>query len=65
MTPTHAALGLLGLDSNQSEEATQSKSLSDLEEDLDDLLKIQDEGATTDRGASFLTTTQTQTKSTR
>jgi hypothetical protein len=45
-TSTRAAPGLLGSDSNQSEEATQSKSLSDLEEDLDRLLKIRDEGAT-------------------
>jgi hypothetical protein len=64
-TSTRAAPGLLGSDSNQSEEATQSKSLSDLEEDLDRLLKIRDEGATAYRGAPFSTTTQTETKSTR
>jgi hypothetical protein len=34
-TSTPAAPGLLGSDSNRSEEATQSKSLSDMEEDLD------------------------------
>jgi hypothetical protein len=49
-TSTRAALGLLGSDSNRSEKATQSKSLSDLEEDLDCLLKIGDEGATACRG---------------
>jgi hypothetical protein len=64
-TSTPAAPGLLGSDSNRSEEATQSKSLSDLEEDLDRLVKIGDEGATACRGSPFSTTTQTQTKSTR
>jgi hypothetical protein len=39
------------LDSNQSEEATKLESLSDLEEDLDRLLKLGDEGATAYRGA--------------
>jgi hypothetical protein len=61
-TSTHAAPGLLGLDSNRSEEtctlfpfrlrnaasvneeATRSESLSDLEEDLNHLLKLEDEG---------------------
>jgi hypothetical protein len=49
-TSTRAAPGLLGSDSNRSEEATQSKSLSNLEEDLDYPLKIRDEGATAGRG---------------
>jgi hypothetical protein len=50
MTSTHIAPRLLGSDSNRSEEATQSKSLSNLEEDLDHLLKIGGEGATACRG---------------
>jgi hypothetical protein len=49
-TSTRAAPGLLGSDSNRSEEATRSESLSDLEEDLDHLLKLGDEGATACRG---------------
>jgi hypothetical protein len=61
----HAAPRLLGSDSNRSKEATQSMSLSDLEEDLDHLLKIRDEGATARQGPPFLTMTQTQMKSTR
>jgi hypothetical protein len=64
-TSTRTAPGLLGSDSNRSEEATQSESLSDLEEDLDHLLKLGDEGATACRGPPFSTTTRTQTKSTR
>jgi hypothetical protein len=52
-TSTRAARRLLESDSNRSEEATQSKSLSDLEENLDRLLKIQDEGATACRGPSI------------
>jgi hypothetical protein len=64
-TSTRAAPRLLGSDSNRSEEATQSKSLSDLEEDLDRLFKIRDERATACRGPPFSTTTQTQAKSTR
>jgi hypothetical protein len=43
-TSTRSALGLLGSNSNRFEEATQSKYLSDLEEGLDRLLKIRDEG---------------------
>jgi hypothetical protein len=43
MTSTRAAPGLLRSDSNRSEETTQSESLSNLEEDLDRLLKIRDE----------------------
>jgi hypothetical protein len=50
MIPAHDAPGLLGLDSNRSEEATQSTSLFDLEEDLDRLLKIGDKRATAYRG---------------
>jgi hypothetical protein len=44
MTSTHDALDLLGSGSNQSKKTSQSKSLSDLEEDLDLLLKIKDMG---------------------
>jgi hypothetical protein len=44
-----ATPGLLGSDSNQSEETTQSESHSDLEEDLDRLLKLEGAGATTCR----------------
>jgi hypothetical protein len=50
---TRATPVLLGSDSNRSEEDTQFKSRSDLEEDLDRLLKIGDEGATTCRGHSI------------
>jgi hypothetical protein len=64
-TSTRAAPGLLGLDSNRFEEASQSKSLSDLEEDMDRLFKIRDEGITACGGGAFLTIPQTQTKSTR
>jgi hypothetical protein len=39
-TSTRAALGLPGSNSNRSEEASRSKSLPDLEEDLDRLFKI-------------------------
>jgi hypothetical protein len=39
-TSTRATPGLLGSDSNQSEEASRSKSLSYLEEDFDRLFKI-------------------------
>jgi hypothetical protein len=49
-TPTRATPGLIGSDSNRSEEASRPKSLSDLEEDLDDLLEIRGEGATACRG---------------
>jgi hypothetical protein len=45
-TSTRAAPELVGSDSNQFEETTQSESLSDLEEDLDRLLKLEDAGAT-------------------
>jgi hypothetical protein len=45
-TCTHAAPELVGSDSNRSEGTTQSKSLSDLEENLDLLLKLKDVGAT-------------------
>jgi hypothetical protein len=53
-TSTRAAPGLLGSDSNQSEEASPSKSLSNLEEDLDRLFNIRDEGATARRGLPVL-----------
>jgi hypothetical protein len=46
VTSTHAAPELVGSDSNRSEETTQSESLSDLKEDLDRLLKLEDTGAT-------------------
>jgi hypothetical protein len=46
-TSTRDAPELVGLDSNRSEGTTQSKSLSDLEEDLDLLLKLKDVAATT------------------
>jgi hypothetical protein len=44
-TSTHDAPDLLRSDSNRSEKTSRSKSLSDLEEDLDLLLKIKDAGA--------------------
>jgi hypothetical protein len=50
-TSTRDAPDLVGTDSNRSEGTTQSKSLSDLEEDLDLLLKLKDMGATAWRGA--------------
>jgi hypothetical protein len=50
-TSTRDAPDLVGLESNQSKMTTQSKCLSDLEEDLDLLLKIMDVGATTCWGA--------------
>jgi hypothetical protein len=53
-TSTHAAPVQLGSDPNRSEEASRSKSLSDLEEDLDRLFKIRDEGATAPRGPPIL-----------
>jgi hypothetical protein len=56
-TSTRAALELVGSDSNRSEEATWFESLFDLEEDLDRLLKLEDEGATACRGPLFSTTT--------
>jgi hypothetical protein len=52
-TSTHDAPQLAGSDSNQSEETTRPKSLSDLEEDLDLLLKFKDVGATACRAAPF------------
>jgi hypothetical protein len=54
VTSTCAAPGLLGLDSNRSEEASRSKSLPDLEEDFDRLFKIRDERVTACRGLPFL-----------
>jgi hypothetical protein len=44
-TSTRAPPELVGSDSNQSEGTTQSKSLSDMEDDLDLLLKLKDVGA--------------------
>jgi hypothetical protein len=61
-TSTHDASDLVGSDSNRSAETTQSKSFSDLEEDLDLLLKLV--GATACRGAPFSITTWTLTKRT-
>jgi hypothetical protein len=49
-TSTHATPELVGLDSNRSERTTQSMSLSNLEEDLDLLLKLKEVGATACRG---------------
>jgi hypothetical protein len=50
-TSTHDALDLLGSDSNRSQKTLRSKSLSDMEEDLDLLLKIEDASATACREA--------------
>jgi hypothetical protein len=63
-TSTRAVPELLGSDSNQSKGTTQSKSVFDLEEDLDLLLKLKDVGATVYRAPPFSTTTRTPTKST-
>jgi hypothetical protein len=52
-TSTRDTPDLVGLDSNQSERTTQSKSLSNLEEDLDLLLKLKDVRATACRAASI------------
>jgi hypothetical protein len=52
-TSTRDAPELVGSDSNRFEGSTQSKFLSDLEEDLDLLLKLKDVGATACRGAPF------------
>jgi hypothetical protein len=49
-TSIRDALEQVELDTNQSEGTTQSKSLSDLKEDLDLLLKFKDVGATACRG---------------
>jgi hypothetical protein len=51
VTCTRDAPELVGSDSNQSEGTTQSKSLFDLEKDLDLLLKLKDVGATACWGA--------------
>jgi hypothetical protein len=53
-TSTRDAPGLLGSNSNRSEEASRSNSLYDLEEDLDRLFKVRDEGATSHRGPPVL-----------
>jgi hypothetical protein len=55
-TSTHDAPDLFGLDSNRSEKTSRSKSLADLEEDLDLLLKIKDVGATVCRAAPIFDT---------
>jgi hypothetical protein len=54
VTSIHATQGLLGSDSNRLEEASRSKSLSDLEEDLDHPFKIRDEGDIARRGPPIL-----------
>jgi hypothetical protein len=51
MTSSCDAPELARSDSNQSERTTQPKSLSDLEEDLDVVLKFKDVGATACRAA--------------
>jgi hypothetical protein len=63
-TFTRDAPDLVGSDSNRSEGTTQSKSLSDLGEDLDLLLKLKNVGATACRKAPFSISTWTPTKST-
>jgi hypothetical protein len=55
-TSTRDAPDLFGSDSNRSEKTSQSKSLSDLEEDLDLLLKIKDMGATVSWAAPIFDT---------
>jgi hypothetical protein len=50
-TSTRDALDLVRSDSNQFEQTIQSKSFSDLEEDLDLVLKLNNVGATTCQGA--------------
>jgi hypothetical protein len=45
-TSTRAAPELVGSNSNRSEETTQSESLSDLQENLNHLLKLEDVGGT-------------------
>jgi hypothetical protein len=62
-TSTRDAPDLVGSDSNRSKMTTRSKSLSNLEEDLNLLLKIKDVGATACRGPPFWTSSQTPTKS--
>jgi hypothetical protein len=54
VTSTRDASYLVGLNSNQSVETTKSKPVSDLEEDLDLLLKLKDMGATACRGPPIL-----------
>jgi hypothetical protein len=49
-TSTRDALDLVGSESNRSAETTQFKSFSNLEEDLNLLLKLKDVGATDCRG---------------
>jgi hypothetical protein len=64
MSVFDATLTHVRSDSNRSEETTQSESLSDLEEDLDCLPKLEDMGATACREVPSSTTTWTPTKST-
>jgi hypothetical protein len=64
-TSTRAAPEQVESDSNRSEETTQFEFLSNMEEDLDRLLKLEDVGAIACRGAPSLTTTRTPTKSIR
>jgi hypothetical protein len=52
-TSTPDAPDLVGSDSKKSKGTTQSKSLSDLEKELDLLLKLKDVGATACRGPIF------------
>jgi hypothetical protein len=63
-TSTRDAPDLFESGSNRSEKTSRSKSLSDLEEDLDLLLKIKDVGATACQAAPFLTPTRIPMKST-
>jgi predicted oxidoreductase len=63
-TSTRAAPEPVGSDSNRSEDTIQTESLSDLEEDLDRLLKLEDAGATTRRGPLIFDNYSDSTKST-
>jgi hypothetical protein len=56
MISTRDAPDLFGSDSNRPEKTSRSKSLSDLEEDLDLLLKIKDMGATACEGPPIFDT---------
>jgi hypothetical protein len=53
-TSIRAAPELVGSDSNRSKAPSHSESLSDLEEDIDRLLKLEDVGATACRGAPIV-----------
>jgi hypothetical protein len=63
-TSIHDVPELVGLDSNRSEGTTRSKFLSDLDKDLDLLLKLKDVGAIAYWGPPFLISTRTPMKST-